>query len=233
MTANSLTNVAKWVRRWPKPNVQIRNVIPLFAVALLAVSLAFSLRDLYNNTGRPLQPTMPPLLRMFLRTFLEMSLALLLSILPFLIAAVLKGIRSVWLESILHKTLLSKSNLLLILLFLLLLAPLGPIGIWLVREDPLPPKHVAEYIREVLVSVMWTVPLFVTPSLLAWLTTDRSTNYINTASKQKLESLAGVGPTLAQRIIRHRPFRKVEDLRKVPGIGDKLADQIRDEVKSR
>jgi DNA uptake protein ComE-like DNA-binding protein len=44
---------------------------------------------------------------------------------------------------------------------------------------------------------------------------------INSASQQELESLPGVGPTIARWIIEGRPYRSVEDLRRVKGIGEK------------
>jgi competence protein ComEA len=52
---------------------------------------------------------------------------------------------------------------------------------------------------------------------------------VNTATLDQLESLPGIGPALGQRIIdyreQHGPFRKVEDLLNVSGIGDqRLAD---------
>ena len=53
---------------------------------------------------------------------------------------------------------------------------------------------------------------------------------LNTASPSDLQSLPGVGPTLAQRIVEQRkrtPFAKVEDLRRVNGIGAKRFEQIK------
>lgn len=47
---------------------------------------------------------------------------------------------------------------------------------------------------------------------------------INSAAQEELEKLPGVGPSLAARIIAHRtqkPFNTIEDISKVPGIGQK------------
>lgn len=54
---------------------------------------------------------------------------------------------------------------------------------------------------------------------------------INTADAAALDTLPGVGPAIAQRIVEHReangPFRSVDDLQDVPGIGPATLEKIR------
>ncbi|MFS8586751.1 MAG: ComEA family DNA-binding protein, partial [Acidimicrobiia bacterium] len=57
---------------------------------------------------------------------------------------------------------------------------------------------------------------------------------VNTADAAALEALPGIGPATAQAIIDHRerhgPFRSVDDLLDVRGIGEAKLAQIRDLV---
>lgn len=57
---------------------------------------------------------------------------------------------------------------------------------------------------------------------------------LNQATLSDLEALPGIGPKLAQRVIEHRdekgPFRAVDDLRQVRGIGRKKFDRLRPHV---
>ena len=50
---------------------------------------------------------------------------------------------------------------------------------------------------------------------------------LNTASKEKLMFIKGIGPVLAERIIAGRPYKTVADLLKVKGIGSKRLEKIR------
>ncbi|TDR80151.1 ComEA family DNA-binding protein [Paludibacterium purpuratum] len=53
---------------------------------------------------------------------------------------------------------------------------------------------------------------------------------INTASQQELETLKGVGPAKARAIIQYReqrgPFATAQDLRRVPGFGEKTVRKL-------
>ncbi len=57
---------------------------------------------------------------------------------------------------------------------------------------------------------------------------------INTADQRSLETLAGIGPVLAERIITYRqekgPFQQLQDLKKVTGIGDKRYQDIETDI---
>jgi competence protein ComEA len=57
---------------------------------------------------------------------------------------------------------------------------------------------------------------------------------VNTATAAQLEALPGIGPMLAAAIVQERersgPFRSVDELTRVPGIGDGRLSQLRDLV---
>jgi competence ComEA-like helix-hairpin-helix protein len=53
---------------------------------------------------------------------------------------------------------------------------------------------------------------------------------LNTATQAELEALPGVGSGLAKRMIQARPINSLEDLDRIPGIGAKLMERLRDRV---
>lgn len=75
-----------------------------------------------------------------------------------------------------------------------------------------------------------------TTSGVAVLGVSAATNIIriNTASVEDLDKLEGVGPAIAQRIVDYRTksggFKSVEEIKLVPGIGDKMFEKIKDEI---
>jgi competence protein ComEA len=52
----------------------------------------------------------------------------------------------------------------------------------------------------------------------------------NTATVDEIMLLPGVGEVLAERIVEGRPYKSVEDLRRVPGIGEKVFAGLKDSL---
>jgi comEA protein len=59
---------------------------------------------------------------------------------------------------------------------------------------------------------------------------------LNRATAEELRTLPGIGPALAARVVAwrtaHGPFRSVDELEKVPGIGSKTATRLRPRVRA-
>ncbi|ARJ55705.1 ComEA family DNA-binding protein [Campylobacter cuniculorum] len=56
---------------------------------------------------------------------------------------------------------------------------------------------------------------------------------INTASKEELQTLKGIGETKAEAILEYRKdqnFTSIEDIKKVKGIGEKTFEEIKDSI---
>jgi DNA uptake protein ComE-like DNA-binding protein len=52
----------------------------------------------------------------------------------------------------------------------------------------------------------------------------------NTATVDEIMLLPGVGEVLAERIVEGRPYKSVADLRRVPGVGEKVFARIEDSL---
>jgi comEA protein len=57
---------------------------------------------------------------------------------------------------------------------------------------------------------------------------------LNNATREELESINGIGPVLAERILSYREekgaFKSIEELNKVQGIGEKSIEKIKDQL---
>ncbi|MBN2101218.1 ComEA family DNA-binding protein [Candidatus Dojkabacteria bacterium] len=53
---------------------------------------------------------------------------------------------------------------------------------------------------------------------------------INDASVSELETLTGVGPSTAKKIVEGRPYTSLEDLMNVKGIGQATFDELKDQI---
>lgn len=56
---------------------------------------------------------------------------------------------------------------------------------------------------------------------------------INSATIEELQTLPGIGPALAGRIVEYRkehPFQSLEELKDVKGIGDKMFEKVKDRL---
>ena len=57
---------------------------------------------------------------------------------------------------------------------------------------------------------------------------------INDATQSELESLSGIGPSMAAKIISYRDkngsFKTIEDIKNVPGIGEAKYESIKEDI---
>ncbi len=116
--------------------------------------------------------------------------------------------------------------------------------VWLTQQERLTLTVLGGLALTALGILLWqqrrpplTVELGPSPSYAQWDAQLRDSKLVdlNQATAEELERLPEIGPTLAVRIVAYRdahgPFRRSEDLQKVPGIGPKTFEIMRDYVK--
>jgi competence protein ComEA len=62
----------------------------------------------------------------------------------------------------------------------------------------------------------------------------KGTVNLNSAQSSELQTLPGIGPAKAEAIIEHRetngPFKSIDDLKEISGIGDKTFEKLKDQI---
>ncbi|MDP4179005.1 MAG: helix-hairpin-helix domain-containing protein, partial [Bacillota bacterium] len=60
---------------------------------------------------------------------------------------------------------------------------------------------------------------------------------INTATKEELDKVSGIGPVTADKIVQYREkngnYKTIDDLKKIGGIGDKTLEKFKDKLEAR
>ncbi len=78
------------------------------------------------------------------------------------------------------------------------------------------------------------LPTSAAPAIAKGMTGPGQKINVNQATAQDLEALPGIGPAIAQRMLdyrtEHGPFKSIEELEKVRGIGEATLARIRDQV---
>lgn len=138
-------------------------------------------------------------------------------------SSVYPALMNAWLYRLQHRLALTRNeSVALLTLAGLFLAGLGAQAFQQHNTPPLPPALVAQgaAASDTTATDGAYAPLVPEPAIID----------VNTASVERLQDLPGIGPALSGRIDAHRaqqPFRTVDDLRAVRGIGPKTLEALR------
>jgi competence ComEA-like helix-hairpin-helix protein len=237
---------SRLLHRLPEINEQtVASLLPLFVVGLLAISLVFSIAgDQHREVaavGKPLTdtPGLPAWISASIRQLLEAILALTAATLILLLltrssAALQHGRIGSAIRKILVTRQIACSLVLVVLLTLLFIVIVS-----LIRGAFLPPEELARYVAEglgaiLLVSAFWAMRRLVSKRVHP--SADDApeiTININTASMAMMCDHLGIRVSQAKEIVKYRErqrFEAISDLTKVPGIGDKTFEAIKDKI---
>ena len=56
---------------------------------------------------------------------------------------------------------------------------------------------------------------------------DKAALDLNTASKLELQHIAGLGPKMVEKVIQHRPYNNVAELKDIPGMGKLSYEKVK------
>jgi competence protein ComEA len=82
---------------------------------------------------------------------------------------------------------------------------------------------------QVNLSAFWALLLSAAIAGTAWSQATTPVD-VNTADVKTLETLPGIGPTLANRIVEGRPYKSIDDLTKVKGLSQSKVNAIKDKI---
>jgi competence protein ComEA len=82
---------------------------------------------------------------------------------------------------------------------------------------------------QVNLSAFWALLLSAAIAGTAWSQSTTPVD-VNTADVKTLETLPGIGPTLANRIVEGRPYKSIDDLTKVKGLSQSKVNAIKDKI---
>src|SRR5215467_10711657 len=85
-------------------------------------------------------------------------------------------------------------------------------------------------VLQINLSALWAVLVSAAIAATAWSQSSTTPVDVNTADVKTLETLPGIGSTLANRIVEGRPYKSIDDLAKVKGLSQSKVDAMKDKI---